>query len=200
VISLEGLGVTKSQAGGAAASAGLLTAGLLDPEPISKAFLLAAAGLSSLVAQAFSGCGSTCTQATQIVNQIEPYLKQNVANYLAVGTPRPKSVQQSALNVFNGAWQNVLTSCGNPSLGDAGTRCISDRNRGGKWDWFSYYYDPIANDANVFDDSLGTTMSSTVGNFATGIVSSLTSGSSWLVPALLVGVGALFIFGGRHDS
>jgi hypothetical protein len=41
------------------------------------------------------------------------------------------------------------------SLGDAGARCISDRQRGGKWDWFAYYRDPIANDSNVISDAVG---------------------------------------------
>ena len=49
----------------------------------------------------------------------------------------------------------VVTQCSNGSLGDAGARCISDRQRGGKWDWFAYYRDPIASDGTVVDDSVG---------------------------------------------
>lgn len=85
------------------------------------------------------GCGPTCVQATQIVNQAEPVLKQNVAMFQA-GTID----KQTALNNFNQVWMAVQQSCG-AVPGAAGINCVGDRQRGGKWDWFSYYYDPIAN-------------------------------------------------------
>jgi len=206
--SMSGLGdVTKTQlaqAGittGVSSTAAILMATGAVTGPVGLA-IAGAAVLAGYIAQAFSGCGATCTQATAIVNQIEPYLKQNVSNYLALATPRPKSAQAAALNVFNSAWSNVLAACSNASLGDAGVRCISDRNRGGKWDWFSYYYDPIANDSSVYDDSVGTSVLSASSNIATNLVSTVTnsfSGHSWLLPALLAGVGIIFVFGGKRE-
>lgn len=132
---------------------GLTTAAIVDPEPFSKAALAIAAGISSLVGKFFGGCGQTCVAATSIVDQIEPYLRQNKDLYL--GGPRTLDSQQTALAVFDSTWQSVLAGCGNADLGDAGKRCISDRQRGGKWDWFSYYRDPIANDTTVNANALG---------------------------------------------
>lgn len=84
---------------------------------------------------------------TAIVNQIEPYLKQNLAaaqqQASANGGCLTSGEQAAAIGVFNTLWQKVLDACSNPQYGDPGKVCISDRQRGGKWDWFSYYYDPI---------------------------------------------------------
>lgn len=129
-------------------STGLMTAGMLSPEPISKAVLLAAAGLTSLVGRLFRGCGASCIAATQVVDQVEPALKQNVLGYLE--GPRTMADQRHALAAFDYAWSEVVRACSNPALGDAGRRCISERDRGGRpsWgaNWFELYRDPIAND------------------------------------------------------
>lgn len=97
-------------------------------------------GISALLSNVFSGCGQTCVVATKVVDQIEPYLKQNLADFQAGNKSKA-----DALAFFAAAWQQVVASCSDPSLGDAGKRCISDRQAGGKWDWFAYYRDPIAN-------------------------------------------------------
>lgn len=189
-----GLGdITKSQAGGITAGAALaIAAPFTGP---AAPFVLAAAALASLVSQAFAGCGSSCIRATTIVNQIEPYLKQNVAGYLALPTPRPLSAQQAGVNFFTTTWQQVLNACSDASLGDAGKRCISDRQSGGKWDWFSYYLDPIANDTNVYDDSV-------IGqseNILKNTVSDVTNlvGGNILIPIILALGGAFLVFGDR---
>jgi len=84
--------------------------------------------------------------ATKIVDQLEAALKQNLAEYRS--SPRTIVDQQAALANFDSAWAWLTSSegCGNPELGEPGRRCISDRQRGGQWDWFAYYRDPIAQD------------------------------------------------------
>jgi hypothetical protein len=84
------------------------------------------------------------TATTQIVNGLEPLLRANVAAFQA--GPMTQCSQQVALASFDQAWQWLTSSagCGNGQYGSAGNACISDRQRGGKWDWFSYYRDPIA--------------------------------------------------------
>ncbi|MCC7497318.1 MAG: hypothetical protein IT160_07060 [Bryobacterales bacterium] len=90
--------------------------------------------------------------ATQIVDELEPELKRNRDGYFA--GPRTMSSQAQALANFDQAWA-ILTSpqyLGNPELGEPGRRGIKDRDRGGKWDWFSYYRDPIEFDPDVRPD------------------------------------------------
>lgn len=84
---------------------------------------------------------------TNIVNQIEPYLKQNLVaaqqQASANGGCLTLGEQATLIGVFNTLWQKVVDNCSNPQYGDPGKACIADRQRGGQWDWFSYYYDPI---------------------------------------------------------
>lgn len=81
--------------------------------------------------------------ATELVNQLEPILRQNLEGFLA--GPRTRESQTAALQVFDDAmsWLQSANACGNPDLGGAGRACISDRDRGGLWDWYAYYRDPI---------------------------------------------------------
>lgn len=90
--------------------------------------------------------------STQIVDELEPLLKNNVIAYLS--GPRTRASQAAALQNFDDAWAYLAggEACGNPQLGNPGQACIADRNRGGRWDWFSYYRDPIAQDAGVKAD------------------------------------------------
>lgn len=83
--------------------------------------------------------------STHIVDEAEPILKQNVDAFLA--GPKTNEAKEYALAVFNKVWASVVAACSDPSLGNPGKACVADRQRGGKWDWFSYYYDPIANTA-----------------------------------------------------
>lgn len=82
---------------------------------------------------------------TQIVDAVEPELARNRDAYLA--TPnRNRAMQAQALANFEAGWAYVVEHCDTPVMGEPGQRCVSDRTRGGRWDWWSYYYDPIAND------------------------------------------------------
>ena len=87
------------------------------------------------------------TATTQIVNGLEPLLRQNTAAYLA--GPGTCADQAAALAAYDSAiqWLRSPAACGNGAYGSAGNACISDRiGAGAKWPWDSYYRDPIAND------------------------------------------------------
>lgn len=86
------------------------------------------------------------TATTQIVNGLEPLLRQNVDAYLS--GPGTCADQSAALAAFDTAflWLQSPAACGRPGYGSAGNRCITDRARGGQWPWPAYYRDPIAND------------------------------------------------------
>lgn len=90
--------------------------------------------------------------STKIVDELEPLLKNNVEAYIS--GPRTRSSQAAALQNFDDAWAwlSGAEACGNPALGNPGKACLSDRARGGKWDWFARYRDPISEDAGVNDD------------------------------------------------
>lgn len=90
--------------------------------------------------------------STKIVDELEPLLKNNVEAYIS--GPRTRSNQAAALQNFDDAWAwlSSAEACGNPSLGNPGKACLSDRARGGQWDWFARYRDPISEDTSVKDD------------------------------------------------
>lgn len=87
---------------------------------------------------------------TQIVDSVEPYLAENRDGYFA--GPRTRSSQAQALANFDAGWDYVRQNCGDATMGDPGKRCISERDRGGRWDWFALYRDPIVNDPGVQPD------------------------------------------------
>ncbi len=72
-------------------------------------------------------------------------MKQNLAAWQS--SSKSCAEQQACISNFNTLWNQVVNACNNPQLGDPGQACIDDRKRGGKWDWFSYYLDPIVNDS-----------------------------------------------------
>ena len=164
-----------------------------------------------------SGCGQTCVVTSQWANKAEDMLKQNIAAYFALPAPRPRSAQTVALANFDAVWETLKEQCGQSQMGDAGKRCISDRQAGACqwkqttdspllaypgepqpgscWNWFSGYRDPIANDPNVTDS---TAAGSTTGTFADmGVGTALAQVQTALggvSPILLIG-GALLAIG-----
>ena len=93
--------------------------------------------------------------ATQAVNQVTDLMRQNLNEYMA--GPRTAESQMVAVANFDRAWAWLEgpDGCGNPALGSAGQRCISERMRGGTAPWcpagqvcdmFTTLRDPIAND------------------------------------------------------
>lgn len=91
---------------------------------------------------------------TEIVNELEPLLQQNLEGYFT--GPRTRASQEAALANFDAAWRYLTSAqaCGNPELGEPGQRCITDRAPGGQWDWWAYYRDPIAQDTPAPDLAL----------------------------------------------
>src|SRR5690606_25802107 len=65
---------------------------------------------------------------TEIVNEVEPILQQNLAGYLA--GPRTYSSQEQAIQNFHAAWDFVVQHCGIPDMGEPGKWCVNDRKRG----------------------------------------------------------------------
>ena len=145
--------------------------------PVAGIVLLAAAGVAQLLAimGVGSGCGQTCVISSQYADRAEQVLSQNILNYFLIPAPRTVSQQSSALVVFDTVWNDLRQQCGNAQLGDAGKRCITDRQSGACtwkqtsdsvllgvpgepqpgacWNWFNGYRDPIANDLVVPDGS-----------------------------------------------
>jgi hypothetical protein len=168
----SGIGdVQAQQIGTAAASAAAATGSLLTlfagpglalAGPVGAI----AAGLTQvafLIAGAFRGCGQTCVQATAISDKVEAYLKQNLSTYLSAPV-HYQTLQAAALQNVDNAMASMRAACGDPSLGAAGQRCISERLVRGApapWcpkpggvgcDWLVLYRDPIALDPAVVPD------------------------------------------------
>jgi hypothetical protein len=220
---LAGLGVLQGGAATAAqiaSSAAVLTGTILGG-PLGGAIAGVISQIGVAIANAFSGCGQTCVQATAIANQVEPLLQQNLDAYMSAPI-HYASLQAGALNNFAGTWNALQQACSNPSLAAAGQRCITDRQAGactwkaspggwvqgsdGKWsytpwgasgsgtacwNWFVGYHDPIANDPTVVPDP------SPVGSAVSSISSALSSGSLFGLPlsSLLLPAGLLLLAG-----
>lgn len=121
---------------------------------------------------------------TQIVDAVEPELRRNLDGYLA--GPRNRTSQAQALANFDAGWAYVVENCSDPALGNPGQRCISERQAGGRWDWFALYRDPIALDPDVRDDPGINVYGGVIHPIVEGLQD---SGMAWLLPV----VGGLLI-------
>jgi hypothetical protein len=156
---------------------------------------------------------------TKIVNDVElgltdpstgqsyPGLKHQLADYQSQPI-HTVSMQAQYLENFKAAWGYVVTNCGEAAMGNPGQACIRDRDRGGKWDWWVYYYDPVANDATVVADCVitntcpGDTTAGTAGTVGTaGTAGELLDSTMGGIPTALLLAGGLAIaavvMGGR---
>lgn len=171
---------------GAAAGQGFLAGG-----PIGAGVAAAISALQLL----FSRKGpKQKTATTAIVNQVEPILKQNLAGYLA--GPRTVSSQTVALGVFDAGFAYVVEYCDIPQMGAPGKACVSERSPGGKWDWYAYYRDPIANDPNVVPDPTGT---EEIGSSLSSLFGTNTTGEG-IDPKILIAaalIGGALLLGGK---
>ena len=89
-------------------------------------------------------------QAVDILNRLEATLLLVRDSYLA--NPATYSAQSAALTEFDAAWVWLKgKDFGLNTRLDSEWRRngVSDRNRGGKYDWFAAYRDPIANDPRL---------------------------------------------------
>lgn len=133
--------------------------------------------------------------STAIVNELEPVLKDNLDAYMA--GPRTRTAQALHLAQFDQAWEYLKSQegCGNPELGNPGRNCIADRSRGGRWDWASYYRDPIAKDAGVQPDPApATTLPAGVdGSAASGFVNLAVPNQNLILLAVLAAIILLVV-------
>lgn len=168
---VRGLGDMQSatQAAGYGSAAAGSAAGILAATGVipltAVPFIGPALAVATLVVTALiknSGCGQTCIQTSQWANQAADALQKNLDAYRAIPVPRPLASQQLALKNFDSIWAQLVKMCSDPQWGNAGKRCVSDRQRGACtwknngqcWDWFIGYRDPIANDTDVVDGSV----------------------------------------------
>ena len=194
-------GVVEASVGSALAQAAPLTG------PAAPVLLIASAISEFLGAMGVgSGCGQTCVLSSKYANQAEAYLKQNISAYFAINPPRPQSAQTAALQNFDTIWSDLEQQCSNAQLGNAGQRCITDRQAGGCtwkasppeypgepaagdcWNWFNGYRDPIANDPDVVPDA----QLASAADGATSAALVASSSSSWL---LIAAAAALVVWG-----
>ena len=170
--------------------------------------IIAGVALAIQVLIAHSGCGQTCVITSQWANQAEPLLQQNIAEYFNLPAPRTLAQQTVALANFDSIWQRLVELCSQADVGDAGKRCISDRQSGACvwhqtssspllaypaepqpgacWNWFSGYRDPIAHDAVVADTAATETAAIAAPILAAlGIPASQDTGALLLAGALL---------------
>ena len=117
------------------------------------------AGLVELIGSAFTG-NAFSVPMSQAANQAEVILQQNVVNWQSLPAVDQTTTNRAAFVAnFDTIWNAYVTACnaiiGNdPGGSDAKkalNRSIGDRERGGKFDWFAAYRDPIANSATPGD-------------------------------------------------
>jgi hypothetical protein len=123
------------------------------------------------LANVFSGCGETCTQATTYANAAEEKLNQMLAQWNG-SRVHTRSMQKIYLTIVVGVFNALCGACGQSSLGSAGQRCISERlvlGGSAPWcptgtgcDWVTAYYIPVANATDIIPDQ--SAPSSTVSN------------------------------------
>jgi len=189
---VSSLAASSLAAGGSGYILGMLPATAI---PVIGAAIAGVATLAEILIKN-SGCGITCVETSQWANQAEPVLSQNILAYFSQPAPRSRDQQTAALNIFDTTWARLQQVCGQPGTGNAGKRCISDRQAGACtwkqradspllnvpgepqpgacWNWFSGYRDPIANDSQVAG-----------GGSVSSLLSSISGGGSSL-PLLLV--------------
>ncbi len=184
-------GALAASAASTAAATGA-PAAILGMSPALAVPLIGAAAVGITIAvieliKLSKGCGETCIVTSQWANQAEDLLKKNLDAYMS--GPRTKSAQNTAISNFHVIWEQLRQLCAQAGTGDAGVRCITDRQEGAcKWrdsagacfNWFSGYLDPIRNDPSVVDDSIGAQ--------ASGVFQNLSSGGDLLPLALGVGL------------
>jgi hypothetical protein len=192
------VGTIGTAAGGAIAAAGTAlsaSGGALATElGISAAFgpiglavggIVAAAAAIAGIIGVGSGCGPTCVQATNIVNQAEPVLLANLQAYQA-GTIS----QATAISNYNQVWQSVLTACA-AIPGTAGQNCVGDRQEGAChyqsngqcWNWYVGYYLPLLQ---------VTASTNTSTTSVTSAVSSLST-NDWMIGGALAVIGLIMV-------
>jgi hypothetical protein len=202
----RGLGTNTSPTATSTVVENSLATSLAAAAPLSgpaAPFLLAAAAIAKTLAAlgVGAGCGATCIQATNVVNQAEPALLANLQQYEA-----GEVSQEQAQAVYNNVWQGILASCA-AIPGSAGQKCVTDRQEGACtwkatgtpptpyspadgqcWNWYNAYYVPLTYPA-MNPAPASTDITGAVGSAVTSAESSLgISGSTGTL--LLLGLAA----------
>jgi hypothetical protein len=126
-----GLGFVSAGAGASAAAAGggiaasIATAGILAA-PIALQMWLNR-----------KGPGQKRT-TSMIAEEAQRLMEENLELYLAGHID-----QATAMGNFDVAWQWLFENCSQLSMGEPGQRCVNERKRGGQWDYFARFFDPI---------------------------------------------------------
>jgi hypothetical protein len=181
-----GMGSTGSNVGTAVGGTIMAASPLAGPAAPVVAAVGALVALGSQIAGALhigEGCGTTCIQATNVVNSAEPTFKMNLDAYEAGTIDQP-----TAQSNFQQMWTAVQQSCG-AIPGVAGQNCIGDRqegsckwkDKGQCWNWFVGYSDPLGKPATVPYSGVSTG----------SIVSDLTNNPMLLVGGVLLVVGLM---------
>lgn len=171
-------GVSSAVATGAITSIAGSTAIVPFIGPIIAGVTLAVGLFLNRNAQYFAQAKAT----TGIVDSAEPYLKQNLVAWQQ--SSKTMAEQAQALANFDQIWGQVVQACSSPQYGGPGAACVNDRNRGGRWDWFGYYRDPIANDSSVVATSL-------VDGNGAGVLDTLSQVTGGIDPRILIVVGGV---------
>jgi len=206
---------TAAKTGSMVSGASSVGASLLALSPVTgpaAPFVAIAGALAAFatgVLHIGQGCGATCINATEVANYTECIMAANLNTYMNTPAPRYASAQAAALAVFNSAWQYLVQGCGEVG-GSAGSNCVSQRNRGGEYDDWASFYDPINNDPCVIADptpvdavtGATTTVEGAVSSATNAITSTLSgilgtsSSSSILLPLIIIAGVALLLGGG----
>lgn len=133
-------------------------------------------GISQLVGH-FTRKGRRKEEATQVVNEAEIYMKENLEQFLAGNVGK-----EEAVGNFERLWNFVVLNCGRVG-GGPGDRCVSERRRGGRFDWFKWYLDPILES--------GEEEAAEVVGAGAGLSTELVAGVA------LVGLGLVYGLGGK---
>jgi hypothetical protein len=130
-------------------------------------------------------------ETTQVVEKAIKYMQDNMAAWNASNKSLANQVQ--ALSNFDQAWEALRNFCLNGNEGPPGERCVSERQRGGKYDCFVTLRDPIANDpqAGAIDKAAAqiaaTQQSAQVTSaIRTGQIGPAAPLPVWLIPAAIV--------------
>ena len=198
---LQGLGASEGQliTSGAVIGAGVATPAIAATIGLAVPIVGAAiAGITLLITALLNRKGpKQKTITTGYANEVEGYMKQNLAAWQAT-SPKTATSQNQALQNFMSLWNELVTACDKAELGNPGQNCVNDRKRGGKWDWWSYYYDPIANDPNIEPDIMASASGvlASANSTVASISSTLGIDPEWLVIGGLV-VAAVMLGGDK---
>jgi hypothetical protein len=181
---LGALGATDQQDTAVIGSAAASIAGMIPGVgPAAAVAIQSLATVAVAIETLFAGCGATCTQASNIANQVGDQMSSAMSTYMN-SSVHTASMQTAYLALFDAAWAQLQQACGNSALGAAGQRCISDRQAGACvwtsspwgwnqvngtwtytwaqangsgtvcWNWFNGMRDPVANDPTIVPDTV----------------------------------------------